>query len=243
MAPIFYSLDNLFASHCAMIKLILFDIDGTMIRSAGAGSMAFGRAFGTLFNLPEGAALLDFAGRTDTSLLKEFLDHHSIEATEKLESSFFHVYTHWLGELLPQVEGVVLPGVFGLLNAFTARDATVQLGLLTGNTRLAAEVKLRHFDLWDGFKLGAFGDDHACRNELASIAERRAKRVIGDSLLSEEILIIGDTPRDVECAQSIGAKSLAVATGNFDSATLRNCGATRTVEMLADIHAEEILRL
>jgi phosphoglycolate phosphatase-like HAD superfamily hydrolase len=148
-----------------------------------------------------------------------------------------------LGELLPQVEGAVLPGVFGLLNALTTHDATVQLGLLTGNTRLAAEVKLRHFDLWGEFKLGAFGDDHACRNELASIAERRAKQVIGDSLLSEEILVIGDTPRDVECAQSIGAKSLAVATGNFDSATLRNCGATRTVEMLVDIHAEEILRL
>ena len=226
-----------------MIKLILFDIDGTMIRSAGAGSMAFGRAFGTLFNLPEGAKTLDFAGRTDTSLLKEFLDNHSIVGSEDLESSFFHVYTHWLGELLPQVEGAVLPGVNVLLNEFAATDARVQLGLLTGNTRLAAEVKLRHFDLWRGFKLGAFGDDHACRNELASIAERRARRMMGDSLQSEEILIIGDTPRDVECAQSIGAKSLAVATGKFDRSTLQTSGATRTVAMLTDIRAEELLHL
>lgn len=226
-----------------MIKLILFDIDGTMIQSDGAGGMAFGRAFGTLFNLPEGAETLDFAGRTDSSLFQEFLDNHSIKGSEDLEFSFFHVYTHWLGEILPQVEGAVLPGVNGLLNEFVATDARVQLGLLTGNTRLAAEVKLRHFDLWRGFKLGAFGDDHACRNELACIAERRARQRMGDSLRSEEILIIGDTPRDVECARYIGAKSLAVATGRFDLHALQDSGPTRTVQMLTDIHAEEILRM
>ncbi len=205
--------------------------------------MAFGRAFGTLFNLPEGATTLDFAGRTDSSLLKEFLDHHSIEESEDLESSFYHVYTHWLGELLPQVEGAVLPGVKGLLNQLTASDGEVHLGLLTGNTRLAAEIKLRHFDLWRGFKLGAFGDDHPCRNQLARIAEWRARDLLDSSLQPEEILIIGDTPRDIECAQSIGAKSLAVATGKFDLGELETSGPTRTVQMLTDIRIDELLHL
>jgi phosphoglycolate phosphatase len=226
-----------------MIKLILFDIDGTLIRSAGAGSMAFGRAFGTLFNLPEGAASLDFAGRTDSSLFAEFLDNHSIEGSEDLEASFFHVYTHWLGELLPQVEGAVLPGVTPLLEELESSHAHIHLGLLTGNTRLAAEVKLRHFDLWRGFKLGSFGDDHHCRNELARLAVARARQILGDSLQSDEILIIGDTPSDVECAQSIGAKSLAVATGKFDFASLSKTGSTRAVKMLTDIQVEEMLRL
>jgi phosphoglycolate phosphatase len=226
-----------------MIKLILFDIDGTMIRSAGAGSMAFGQAFGTLFNLPKGAETLDFAGRTDTSLLKEFLNNHSIEGSEELESSFFHVYTHWLGEILPQVEGTVLPGVSQMMDFFLSTECDVHLGLLTGNTRLAAEVKLRHFDLWRGFKIGAFGDDHTCRNELASIAEKRAIEKVGEPLRSEEILIIGDTPRDVECANHIGAKSLAVATGRFDIHALQDSNPTRTVQMLTDIPAGDVLLL
>ena len=226
-----------------MIKLILFDIDGTMIRSAGAGSMAFGRAFGTLFNLPDGAASLDFAGRTDSSLLQEFLENHAIEGSKDLEASFYHIYTHWLGELLPQVTGAVLPGVIPLLDSLESMDNPVHLGLLTGNTRLAAEVKLRHFNLWRGFKFGSFGDDHHCRNELASIAAARAKEMLGDPLRNEEILIIGDTPRDVECAQSIGAKSLAVATGKFDPSTLQETRPTRTVQYLTDIQADEILRL
>jgi len=226
-----------------MIKLILFDIDGTLIRSAGAGSMAFGRAFDTLFNLPDGAQSLDFAGRTDRSLLQEFFQNHGIDGTPDLEEAFFDIYSHWLGELLPQVEGAALPGVRDLLDTLIDMDEAPHLGLLTGNARLAAEIKLRHFDLWKGFKIGSFGDDHHCRNELARKAMLRSRAMLDPSLEEAEILVIGDTPRDVACAHSIGAKSLAVATGSFNQSALEEAGASHTVQTLADIAPDALMCL
>ncbi|MDG1890241.1 MAG: HAD hydrolase-like protein [Verrucomicrobiota bacterium] len=226
-----------------MIKLILFDIDGTLIRSVGAGSMAFGRAFDTLFNLPDAAQGLDFAGRTDISLLREFLGQHDIQATDSLERSFFHVYSHWLAQLLPQVEGCVLPGAQHLLTALQSMEDSPCIGLLTGNTRLGAEIKLRHFGLWKGFQLGSFGDEDPCRNVLARLAAQRGKDLLESSLPHEEVLVIGDTPLDVACAQSIGAKCLAVATGNSKLEGLEQAGATHAVASLEDIDPDTLLGL
>ena len=224
-----------------MIRLILFDIDGTLIRSAGSGSVAFGRTFETLFNLPEAAKHLEFAGRTDRSLLQEFFDQQGIEPSRKLENHFFHIYAHWLAELLPQTEGTVLPGVRELMDGLTKAPTPPTLGLLTGNIRLAAELKLRHFGLWRHYPVGVFGDEHHCRNTLARMAVEKARDLIDQDLSQEEILIIGDTPHDIACARSIGAKSLAVATGGFEMSDLTKAGATQTVTDLTCIHHETLL--
>ena len=114
-----------------MIKLILLDIDGTMIHAKGAGGLAFGRAFGSMFNLPDGAKGLRFAGRTDLSLLHEFMGMHGILSSRALERDFFALYAHWLAEMLPQFEGNVFPGVRDLMAScllYTSpspRDATL----------------------------------------------------------------------------------------------------------------------
>jgi phosphoglycolate phosphatase-like HAD superfamily hydrolase len=108
---------------------------------------------------------------------------------------------------------------------------------------LGAEIKLRHFQLWDFFELGAFGDDHENRDSLASVALSRGRQIIDESLKGEDILVIGDTPLDVQCAKSIGAKSLAVATGGATMEQLEASNPTLLVPNLNSITVEEICQL
>ena len=103
------------------------------------------------------------------------------------------------------------------------------LGLLTGNIRLGAQIKLSHYKLWDHFEMGGFGDDHQDRNQIARIARDRGAAILKRKLKGEEILVIGDTPLDVACGNAIEAKVLAVATGKFDVKTLQPFKATWTV--------------
>ena len=118
----------------------------------------------------------------------------------------------------------------------------VVLGLLTGNARLAAEIKLRHFGLWDPFVLGAFGDDHACRDQLAAIAKVRGESYLERKLIGREVLIVGDTLHDIQCAQSIEAVSLAVATGGVSFNELQAANPDYLVQSLTEIDPEEIIR-
>ena len=106
-----------------------------------------------------------------------------------------------------------LPGVERLIRELQTLAEAPLLGLLTGNVQLGAEIKLRHYRLWENFKFGAFGDDHENRNELAVIARQRGARRLGKDLAGEEILVIGDTPLDIACAKAVDAKVLAVASG------------------------------
>ena len=114
------------------------------------------------------------------------------------------------------------------------------LGLLTGNIRLGAEIKLRHFGLWELFHFGGFADDHEERDHIAAAAFARARRVMGKQLKPEEVLVIGDTPFDVRCGKFIGAKTLAVATGGSKLEELQPHGADWTVRDLTQIHAREV---
>jgi len=114
------------------------------------------------------------------------------------------------------------------------------LGLLTGNIRLGAEIKLRHFGLWERFATGAFGDDHEDRNQLAGIARRRAGQTLGRDVDGHEILVVGDTPQDIECARAIGASVLAVGTGGIRLDDLRAHRADWVVETLADVKASDV---
>jgi len=197
-----------------VIRLVLFDIDGTLIRTGGAGVKAFGRAFEMEFQIPDGTAQIRFAGRTDTGLVREMFTQHGVKPTPENFRRFFDAYVFWLDHMLRHSAGGVIPGVWEFVQGLRARPQAPAIGLLTGNIRLGAEIKLRHFEIWEVFQTGAFADDHEERNQIAAIARHRGSRLLNDELRGDEILVIGDTPLDIQCARAIGARTLAVATGN-----------------------------
>lgn len=218
-----------------MVRLILFDIDGTLIASGGAGLRAFAAVARHTFGQPNGTDGLGFAGRTDASIVREFFRGHGIAASPENFARFFDDYVFWLDHYLDRQAGRVLPGVWEFLRALRGRGETPVVGLLTGNIRLGAEIKLRHYGLWDQFVLGAFSDDHEDRNVLARIALDRGREWTDRRLAGEEVLVIGDTPLDIACAQAIGAPCLAVATGGTSETELRAGGARWVVPSLAEV--------
>jgi phosphoglycolate phosphatase len=223
-----------------VVKLVLFDIDGTLIRTGGAGVRAFGRALRTEFGLENAEQGLQFAGRTDTGLLREILTRNRIEPSRENYDRFFASYVHWLAHFLKQTRGGLCPAIPHFIGELKGLPAAPVVGLLTGNIRLGAEIKLRHFQLWEHFETGAFADDHEDRNRIASAARGRAGAGMGGEPSGGEIVVIGDTPLDIECARAIGAKSLAVATGGFSRAELESHQPTWLVESLAEIEAADV---
>ncbi len=196
-----------------MIRVVLFDIDGTLVQTGRAGVKAFAKVFSTEFGAHDGTERMQFAGRTDVSLVREFFRIHDIEPSTANFDRFFDRYAFWLDHLIRDSAGAPCRGILDFLDGLQALPNPPLLGLLTGNIRLGAEIKLRHFDLWETFVTGGFADDHEDRNEIAAAAFRRARRLLGDNLLPHEVVVVGDTPRDIECGRSIGARVLAVATG------------------------------
>lgn len=223
-----------------MTHLVLFDIDGTLIRTGGAGVKAFEETFAEVFNLPEATRTLSFAGRTDTSLVRECFLLHNIPTTEENFRKFFNTYPVWLERLLGRLPGAVCEGVIEFIEELRTLEHQPQVGLLTGNIRLGAELKLRHYKLWDYFEFGGFGDDHEERNRIAAIAHERGCERIGRKLRGEEVLVIGDTPLDIACARAIHAKVIAVATGNYQVDELSTEQPTWAVSSLKEMSAREV---
>jgi len=225
-----------------MVRLVLFDIDGTLIRTGGAGVKAFARAFATEFNLADGADRLKFAGRTDVSLAREFFLQNKIKPSPEVFRRFFGSYVFWLDYYIARTHGRVIPGVWEFLNELRALPRPPVIGLLTGNIRLGAEIKLRHFNLWDVFQTGAFADDHEERDQIAAIARQRGSRLLRENLRGDQIVVVGDTPYDVRCGRAIGARVLAVTTGGATRAQLQEHQPDWLVEDLGKVPAEEICR-
>src|SRR6185436_5195668 len=223
-----------------MIRLVLFDIDGTLIHTSGAGEKAFARVFANLFGISDGTEKLKFAGRTDVAILREFFIHNAIEPSPDNIEQFFDAYVFMLEHMLQQLPGGAHPGVWHWLRELRELPQAPVIGLLTGNIRLGAEIKLRQFNLWPEFATGAFADDSAERNEIAAIAKRRGETLLGHPLRGEEVLVIGDTPLDIACARAIGAKVLAVGTGMYRPRDLLPLKPDWAVENLEKITALEV---
>jgi phosphoglycolate phosphatase len=221
-------------------RLLLWDIDQTLLHTGGAGIDALRAAFRAVFDLPAAEPIeLDLAGATDHGIFDEFVARRGGGAPEARRAEFFVCYTAALeANLASNGRGRLMPGVVDLLARLAFPGGPV-LGLLTGNIRAGAAAKLRHFGLATHFdlELGAYGDDHADRNRLGPLALERVNRRARPPVMPAETLVIGDTPKDIRCARALGARVLAVATGGFDAAALRACGADLVFDDLGDTGA------
>jgi phosphoglycolate phosphatase-like HAD superfamily hydrolase len=224
-----------------MVKLILFDIDGTLVRTGGAGIEAFRRVFATEFGATDGFEKLKFAGRTDLGLVREFFEYHKIPMTPENLERFFEHYVFLLDYILEQGAPWPCRGVQEFIAALRKLPKPPMIGLLTGNIRLGAEIKLRHCGLWDPFEMGAFADDNEDRNLIAAAAKARGSRLLGTTLRGEEIVVIGDTAHDIRCGRYIGARVLAVGTGGATLDELKSHQPDWAVEDLTHLTAREVV--
>jgi phosphoglycolate phosphatase len=219
-------------------RLLLWDIDGTLLLSSGAGMRALEVALPRVFRVQGSLADIEYAGRTDRWILRQVFAKFGLPATEE---NFARYTAGYLAELPAQLAGSaarVLPGVTALLEAAAGRDDITQ-GLLTGNLRGGAEAKLNRFGLWRYFPFGAFADDSEDRHQLGPHALARARAHHGDrvTFTPEQVWVIGDTPHDITCGQAFGARTLAVATGNFTVDQLATHGPTAVLQDLSEPEA------
>ncbi|MCX6930135.1 MAG: HAD family hydrolase [Verrucomicrobia bacterium] len=224
-----------------MVRLVLFDIDGTLVHSGGAGVKAFAKTFASEFSMADSFERLKFAGRTDYSLVREFFGYNQIAQTPENFERFFDRYVFWLDHILRDSKTEVCPGVWEFIRELQQQPQAPLLGLLTGNIRLGAEIKLRHFNLWDAFQTGGFADDHEERDQIAAVARRRGCRILGEELRGDQVLVIGDTHLDIRCARAIGARALAVATGGAKLAELKKYAPDWAIPDLRAINVREVV--
>ncbi|MFT4176183.1 MAG: HAD hydrolase-like protein [Luteolibacter sp.] len=213
--------------------LYLFDIDGTLVDTGGAGMTALQETALAIFG-GKGPDL-DLAGSTDLSLITYIHAHFGKETTEETTTRFFSFYQDRLNWNLQYGDfgGRVIPGATALLCELSGRP-NATLGLLTGNIAGGAAAKMRHFGLDAYFPFGAYGCDFADRNLLGPLALERANAHAGTTFSPGDTWVIGDTPKDVACAKAFGARSLAVTTGRFSASELAACGADRVVHSLEE---------
>jgi len=225
--------------------LILFDIDGTLLLSGRAGLRAMTRTFEKTFGIADAFAGQHFGGRTDSFLVSQALQSAGLPDTPEQHERFRANYIPLLAEQI-QHPGTghkgLMPGALELLEALEDHHH-LYLALLTGNYRAAAEIKLQHFEIFDFFEWGAFSDDAADRNALVPIARRRAETYDIPPEAIARVVVIGDTPHDIECARVANARCIAVATGGFTEEQLAAAGADVVLPDLTDTaRVVELLR-
>lgn len=215
----------------AQAKLWLFDIDGTLVDTGGAGMAALQQATERYFGAP--GPPLDLAGATDSGLVSGLFEYFGRRLGDGDFEAYCEVYLERLEWNLVHggFPGTALPGALGLLECL-AVESEVTVGLLTGNVEAGALTKMRHFGMDHHFRFGAYGCDHADRNLLGPVALDRASRLAGRTFSPAETLVIGDTPKDIACAAAMGARCLAVSTGSFTAEGLG--GADHITDSLED---------
>src|SRR5947199_6765807 len=215
-------------------RLLLFDIDGTLIHSGGAGVQALISAFRERFGITDDLRGIEIAGMTDSGIVASILKKYNIPATTENVSAFLDSYVHFLSLELPRRQGKLLPGVLELLEKLKSRKHLI-IALLTGNLSRGAQLKLDHYGVWHFFEFGAFADDHHDRNRLGPFARARAKEKHGREFSAAEIDVIGDTPRDIACGKALGARTIAVATGTWSRDELGKYKPDFLIDDLSDV--------
>jgi len=215
-------------------RLVLFDIDGTLIDPDGAGRKSISRVFQEMFSIRDAFKDIRMSGKTDIQIIKEGLSLHGLDKSDETLERILREYVRTLKSVITRVNGKLLPGVMDLLNTLKSKDG-FWLGLLTGNIREGARIKLGAFNLNSYFPFGAFGDDNEDRNKLLPILLDRFKQMTGRSVDFKDCLVIGDTPSDVRCSKPHGAVSVAVATGSYSYESLLETDADYVLEDLTGV--------
>lgn len=217
----------------APLRLYLFDVDGTLVTARGAGREALGRALVQTFGTAGPIDRYDFRGKTDPRIVLDLMAGAGIPepAVRAALDACFAVYVRELAALVGDGRRVdIMPGVGDLVRSLAADPGAV-VGLLTGNIEPGARVKLTPTGLWPHFAVGAFGSDDIDRRRLPAVARARAGRDVG----FDRVIIIGDTPLDVDCARACGAVAVAVATGHHSAAELEGCDPDLLFADFADV--------
>jgi phosphoglycolate phosphatase-like HAD superfamily hydrolase len=223
--------------------LLLFDIDGTLLLTGGAGVRAMTRAFEAVFGVAKAFDGIPVSGRTDTFLVSRALVRAGIADVAAAHTAFRAAYVDRLREEIRnpgQGRKGLMPGIASLLEHVTSTNGLFS-ALLTGNYAAAAEIKLSHFGVASYFSWGAFGEDSTDRDELARLTMKRAIERGVPRRARENAVVIGDTPHDIACARAIGARAIAVATGSYSLDHLSESGADTVLSDLSDTAA--VLRL
>ena len=196
------------------MKLLLFDVDGTLIHSGGAGRRSMLKVFEEIYGIEDGFKNISMYGMTDPLIFKEALANHKIVWRKEDEERFKDLYIKYLrtGIHTPKSLKRIMPGTVELLEKISQNGNLIR-GLLTGNWKEGAEIKLGFFKLNHYFELGSYADDSEIREELVPFAVRRCENAKGIKLNPQEVYVIGDTPLDILCAKPYGAKTIVVATG------------------------------
>ncbi len=220
------------------MKLVLFDIDGTLLWTDGAGRAAIRDALLAEMGTTGPIDGFRFDGKTDPQIVRDLMqaaDHPHADSADHMEAVCARYVDLLRDELASgRRQPRVFPGVLDLLDALD-RETRVVVGLLTGNLVAGAELKLGASGIdFTRFRVGAFGSDAADRRDLPPIAAHRAADLMGGTPTGEQIVIVGDTPADVTCAASVGARAIAVSTGFYSPDDLRAAGAYAVFEDLAD---------
>ena len=216
-----------------MTTLLLWDIDGTLTLSGGAGMRALQQALARECGIDRSLADIDYAGRTDRYIVSQILLRIGLPDTEANHARLIEAYLLELPQALHNPGTRVLPGVAAALAILAARPDCA-LALLTGNIERGARIKLGHHGLSHYFKFGAFADDSPARNDLGPVALRRAQAHCGVAFAPERVFVIGDTPHDIACGRVIGARTIAVATGQYPLEQLQPHAPTAVLPDLAD---------
>ena len=220
-------------------KLVLFDIDGTLLHTHGAGRRAIHAALFNEMGAEATASRVRFDGKTDPQIVRELLAEaaHSDQHDEERIAAVCRQYVDLLAEELEAgtCQTTVYPGVVSLLDHIEGRHDTI-LGLLTGNVAAGARLKLGSAGIDpERFRVGAFGSDHHERSRLPAIAAARARTLMGRIPTGADIVILGDTPADMTCGREVGARGIGVATGSYDRIALLDSGAYAAFESFAEL--------
>ena len=194
-------------------RLLLWDIDSTLINSAGAGLESLKRVIARRYGAADDLRDIEIAGRTDAAIARSILQKYGVKPDAAVVRTFLDEYLELLPGFLAELEGRVLPGIGEILERLHRRPDRV-LALLTGNLQRGAQLKLQRYGLWHYFEFGAFADDHHDRNELGAFARRRAREKYTHDFGCAAIDVIGDTGHDIACGRAFGARTIAVATGS-----------------------------